>query len=279
MVEKRYFWIKLKSAFFNSKEIKKLRRIAGGDTLVVIYLKMLLKSIESEGYLYFDGIEDDFAEELALDLDETTENVQLLLGFLSKNRLIEEKEADSYFLPQALENIGSESSSAERKRRSRLNVTQKSLEVCDNVTPKRDNVTPMSHFGHTEIEIDIEKELEKELETDKELESHSDECDISHAKSKPKKKIFGEYQNVKLTSEEYQRLTDEFGEKTRDEYIDRLSGYIASKGDKYKSHNATIRNWMKKDRIGKKVDRNAIPEGCYRDEQGNLRGRYGEIII
>ena len=29
---KKYYWLKLKKDFFNQKEIKKLRKIAGGDT-------------------------------------------------------------------------------------------------------------------------------------------------------------------------------------------------------------------------------------------------------
>ena len=60
----------------------------------------------------------------------------------------------------------------------------------------------------------------------------------------PKHK-YGEYQNVLLTDEEYQKLTDEYGEDKRDKCIEKLSGYLASKGDKYKSHYATIRNWVK----------------------------------
>ena len=36
---KKYYWLKLKDDFFNSREIKKLRRIAGGDTYTIIYLK------------------------------------------------------------------------------------------------------------------------------------------------------------------------------------------------------------------------------------------------
>ena len=73
MAEKRYFWLKLFDDFFTSKRIKKLRNLAGGDTYTIIYLKMQLKALKDEGYLYFDGVMDDFAEELALDIDEKAE--------------------------------------------------------------------------------------------------------------------------------------------------------------------------------------------------------------
>ena len=37
---KRYYWLKLKDDFFTSKRIKKLRAMAGGDTYLIIYLKL-----------------------------------------------------------------------------------------------------------------------------------------------------------------------------------------------------------------------------------------------
>lgn len=62
---------------------------------------------------------------------------------------------------------------------------------------------------------------------------------------KPHKKKYGEYENVLLSDEEYQRLKTEI--PNTDEMIEKLSSYIASKGAKYKSHYATIRNWHKRE--------------------------------
>ena len=58
-----------------------------------------------------------------------------------------------------------------------------------------------------------------------------------------KKNIYGEFKNVKLTDNEKKKLLEKFGSKTTTEMIENLSGYIASKGKKYKSHYATILNW------------------------------------
>ena len=41
---KRYYWLKLKDDYLDSPKIKKLRKIAGGDTYTIIYLKMQLLS-------------------------------------------------------------------------------------------------------------------------------------------------------------------------------------------------------------------------------------------
>ena len=70
-INKRYYWIKLKEEFFTDKRIKRLRKISGGDTYTIIYLKLLLLSLKDEGKLYYDGVESDFTKELALTIDET----------------------------------------------------------------------------------------------------------------------------------------------------------------------------------------------------------------
>lgn len=56
----------------------------------------------------------------------------------------------------------------------------------------------------------------------------------------------GEYRNVLLTDEEYGKLKVELPDA--DDYIERLSAYIASTGKSYKSHYATIRNWAARDK-------------------------------
>ena len=58
--------------------------------------------------------------------------------------------------------------------------------------------------------------------------------------------IYGECENVKLSLEEYEKLKARFTD--HEERIDKLSLYIASVGNKYKSHYATILNWAKKDK-------------------------------
>lgn len=87
-INKKFYWLKLKNDFFTQKEIKKLRRIAGGDTYTVIYLKMQLLSLQDSGKIFYDGIEDTFFEELALDIDEDPKNVEATVLFLKKENLL-----------------------------------------------------------------------------------------------------------------------------------------------------------------------------------------------
>lgn len=56
---------------------------------------------------------------------------------------------------------------------------------------------------------------------------------------------YGEYKNVLLTDEEMEKLRADYPDIEK--RIDDLSNYIASKGAKYKSHYATIRNWARKE--------------------------------
>jgi predicted phage replisome organizer len=154
---KKYFWLKLNEGFFDDKIIKKLRKLAGGDTYVIIYLKMQLLSIKTEGRLFFEGIEGSFDEELALDIDEDVDNVKVTLSYLEKLNLIESSIEDEYVLPGVLGLIGSESESAERVRRYRENKELNLLQCNDTVTDSNDNVLSCN----TEIEIEKEKDKKK----------------------------------------------------------------------------------------------------------------------
>ncbi len=118
MAEKRYYWLKLKEDYFSSPKIKKLRKIAGGDTFTIIYLKMQLLSVKNKGYIEYEGIEETFEEELALKLDEDLDNVIVTLNYLKTMSLFEEgEEQNTFVLIEAQNSIGSEGQSAERKRR------------------------------------------------------------------------------------------------------------------------------------------------------------------
>ena len=71
---------------------------------------------------------------------------------------------------------------------------------------------------------------------------------------KGKKRILplGEFKNIILLEEEFEKLKTQFGEKGTNDRIENLSQYIASKGKKYKSHYATILTWERKNNPGSK---------------------------
>ena len=156
-MSKKYYWLKLKEDFFRQKEIKKLRKIAGGDTYTIIYLKMQLLSLQNEGVLKYEGVEENIAEQIALEIDEDVDNVQITLSFLMANKLIEEISKTDFFLVKANDCIGKEVDSAARVRayRERKKQEEKRIEEEKNKLLQCNGDVTKSN---TEKEIDIEKE-------------------------------------------------------------------------------------------------------------------------
>ena len=149
---KRYYWIQLAQDFFKSKEMKLLRKIAGGDTHTIIYLKMMLISLEDGGHIYYDGLADNLAEEIALVIDENVEDIKITLIFLESKGLLTKINDRDYFLEQVPEMVGSETAST---RRSRKHRELRGLHC---------NTIATTCNGDIEIEKDIDTEIEKDVD-------------------------------------------------------------------------------------------------------------------
>ena len=149
---KRYYWIQLAQDFFKSKEMKLLRKIAGGDTHTIIYLKMMLISLEDGGHIYYDGLADNLAEEIALVIDENVEDIKITLIFLESKGLLTRKNDRDYFLEQVPEMVGSETAST---RRSRKHRELRGLHC---------NTIATTCNGDIDIEKDIDIEIEKDVD-------------------------------------------------------------------------------------------------------------------
>jgi len=70
-------------------------------------------------------------------------------------------------------------------------------------------------------------------------------------KQKLKKSIYGEsFHRVNLTEEERAKLDVAYGSSKAKEMIENMDLYLESKGDKYKSHYATLLSWERKNNGG-----------------------------
>lgn len=220
-MNKRYVWLKLDDGFFDGKRIKKLRSIAGGDTYTVIYLKMLLATINTGGVYRYEGIGDTLADEMALELKEDPENVRVTLEFLRRVGLLEDIDGETVELLEVKERTGSEAESTKRVRAFR---ERKALLEHNN------SVTTALHEAKNEtLEEEKEEDKEKDIKRDRE-----------------RKHKYGLYNNVLLSDSDMEKLQEEFP-SDYSARIDRLSEYIESTGKSYKSHLATIRAWARKD--------------------------------
>lgn len=93
----RYYWLKLHDNFFDKYEIKKLRKIPGGDTYTIIYLKLLLYTMNTDGKIPFEGLETHIHKEIALKINEDETSVEMTLNALKMLKLLEEREGDVAF--------------------------------------------------------------------------------------------------------------------------------------------------------------------------------------
>lgn len=118
-------------------------------------------------------------------------------------------------------------------------------------------------------EYEIENHNDNDNDNDNEV-SYHDSCDDSSPvpkkpSNKPSKHKYGEYQNVKLTDSEFEKLTSDYGEDLRDRAIKYLDEYIEEKDYKSKSHNLAIRRWVigavkEKEQKGKSTRKEIVPE-------------------
>lgn len=117
--KKRFWWLKLKEGYFNSEGMRRLRKQAGGEVFTIIYLKMQLASLRTDGVLSYNGYDETFAKEIAFAINEDVDNVANAIAILRRYKLVEDITDTSFFMPEAVSNTGSECDSAARVRRLR----------------------------------------------------------------------------------------------------------------------------------------------------------------
>lgn len=240
MAGQRFYWLKLMSDFFTQPKIKKLRRIAGGDTYTVIYLKMQLLSLKNGGIIPFEGIEETFADELALTMDETPENVQATLIFMESQGLIERISEEEFFLPETALLIDSEAASTIRSRKHREKKKLLALH-CNTDETKRNG----------DIDIEKDSEIDSDTESDIEKEECADALDVSIPENAGLQRALDAF--VAYRKETKKPLTDEGVQLIRE----RLDELAKTDAEKIAILNQSIRSgWkdvfpLKQDNSGK----------------------------
>ena len=132
---KRYFWLKLQSTYFNQLEQKKMKKQEHGKDMQIVYLRMMLLSLDKGGYIYYQGVYDSLEEELSEEFDEPVEIIKETLDYLRENNMISIDENFDCFVPESLKLTGSESYSAERMRKKRQ---KEKMLHCDTDVTKSD---------------------------------------------------------------------------------------------------------------------------------------------
>ena len=159
---KKFYWLKLPKDFFKDKWIKKLRRLPGGSDYTVIYMKMLLLTVDTDGVFNYEGVEDNFWSEIAFEIDEDKDAVAVTCQFLERaGLLVVSDDGSEINFPAVGMMTGSESDSAERVRRFR---ERKALQCNGEALLCNADVTKSNTEKEKEKELELERELERESE-------------------------------------------------------------------------------------------------------------------
>ena len=220
MADKKYYWIRLKTDFFDQDTIDFLMGQENGAKYVVIYQMLMLKTAQQGGLLATQTSDLIIPYDVKKIVRDTKyfdfDTVTIALELFKKLGLVYEEENNILKLTEVEKLVGSEGKSAQwmRNKRARDNA-HKQITTSSQTT------------SHSDREIDIDKDIDKEK--NKEIE-------------KKAKHKYGEYKNVLLTDDEYQKLFNEYS--NADELITYLDEYIEMKGYKAKSHYLAIRKWV-----------------------------------
>ena len=228
---RRYYWLQLKDDFFNSKEMKLMRKLPGGEEITIIYLKMMLASLAEQGKLYFEGLAEDLAEELSLIIDEDPEAIRLTLMFLTKKKLLTTSDNYQFNLEQVPEMVGSETASTRRSRKHR--ETQKALQC---------NTTATKGNGDIDIDIDIDKGQKPQSDVYEKIIEYLNEKTGSHFKptSKSTQRLINGRLSENYTIEDFKYVidvkTNEWKNNTKmSKYLTPDTLFNASKFEKYRN--------------------------------------------
>ncbi len=171
-MSKKYYWLKLTVDFFEREEIKLIENMKNGKEYIIFYMKLLLKSVNSEGKLVFKDVipytEDMLATITGTNIDIVTRAVELFLGL----DLMQKLDDGALFMLETQKMIGHETEWARKKREYRekkkiealedKSGTKKDIVLIDKKT-KKDIVLQEKEI-EKEIDIEIEKEIERDIE-------------------------------------------------------------------------------------------------------------------
>ena len=222
---RKYYYLKLKESYFDDDSIVLLESMQDGILYSYILLKLYLKSLKHGGRLQLDESIPYTPQMIATITRQQIGTVERAIKIFLQLGLMEQMPDGAFYMSNIELLIGQSSTEGERKRRARqanriaLNPGGQMSAHCPEICPP---------------EIEIEKELE--IEKERELK-----------KGHPAPTAFGRYQNILLSVGELSELQADFPTVWQ-EYIERLSEYMASTGRTYKSHAATIRRWIADDR-------------------------------
>lgn len=176
---KKFWWFKLQKNYFNKLEQKKMKRQPNGRDIQVIYLQMILYSIDKGGNIFYQGVFDSLEEELSEEFGEPVEKIIETIEYLKEESIIVLDEEKTCYIPEAVENTGSETASTQRVRKHRLK--KKALQCNTSETNGNANETNGNAEKETDTETDLNLKSDKsktlDFKSKTETETDTDQAD------------------------------------------------------------------------------------------------------
>lgn len=186
MGSKKYYWLKLNENFFEREEVKVIESMPNGKDYIIFYLKLLLKSIKTEGRLLFRNIMPYTPDMLASITNTDVDTVRVAIDMFLKLGLMEMWDDGTLFMVEVQNMVGSETGWAKKKRIQRQKQDKEGLPEknerqiedtkglsWDSIDDNVQNKGTMSKEcpdkkGECPTEIELELEIELEIDKDKE---------------------------------------------------------------------------------------------------------------
>lgn len=233
MSDKRFYWIKLKTDFFEQDAIDFLLSQTNGSDYIALYIKLCTMTANTNGQLAtqigeilipYD------AQKIARDTKYfSVDTVIVALELFKKLGLIYESNDNVLQIANYENMVGSETKWAEKKRIYR--EKQKLLGNSNGQEQRQKKDIVRQEYRDKSIEI-----RDKSIDIDKEKDSVFD-------KQKQAKHKYGEYHHVLLDDNQYEHLKDLYGDDLEG-HIKILDEYLETSGKKYKNHSLVIQKWV-----------------------------------
>lgn len=182
-------WIKLKTDMFDSTKIRLIEKLPEGDTILVIWIKLLTAAgkANSNGYIMLTENIPMNVEEMAVVFDRPLNTVRLALEAFKRYGMVEVDENEIIRIAnwEKHQNIDGMAKIREqnrlRKQKERERKKALSAPKNDNEQPCHVTVTP-SHATETDLDLDkdLDKDKDKDKETDKDIEGQSVGQSLQH---------------------------------------------------------------------------------------------------
>lgn len=178
-MSKKYFWLKLNVDFFEREEVKLIENMPNGKEYIIFYMKLLLKSANSDGKLLFKDVipytEDMLATVTGINVDVVRTAVKLFL----KLGLMQKLSDGALFMLETQKMIGCETEYAKKKREYREKKKVEAIE--DKSGTKKDVVQIGEKTKKDNVLQEIEKEIDIEIEKD--IREKEKENSLTHSQS------------------------------------------------------------------------------------------------